>query len=319
MSSHPIRISASRLKTLKDCSMKFYYENIALLPSDSHHKTRQGSCLHRLFELIMVPKRATLFRALVMEPDTAAIPEFIPRYILTYDRLHHIAPYEMSAMISMLRVAFAGIRPHFVNAAGEYSPPPQVYNEKRFRMELGSATISGVIDLLLVWPDRAVVLDIKTQKDKFVRKDLPDNIQACMYMLAVRAECGMTPNVDFILVRHPPTKRHPELHLQRTAALSTGALDGLAEYLKDMYGVINAFGIEDALLSPTSDVGFCERVCPFLRPYEYHAVVKRDAPNAVTPIKTYLLDKPLHDGYTLGADEIMVRRRHGGCLARWHQ
>ena len=58
MSKRPIRISASRVKTLWDCSLKFYYQEVLGLPDSTHWKTKVGSVTHLVFECMMRKTRA---------------------------------------------------------------------------------------------------------------------------------------------------------------------------------------------------------------------------------------------------------------------
>lgn len=306
-----IRISASRLKTLQHCSLRFYYESIVKVPSPQHHKTSQGSCIHRLFELLMHPKRRPRFMLLLGLAGELEASSSLLRYIRIYDHYHGIAPYEMDAMVDMLRVAFLGIRSYFMDG-DHYRAPPRFFNEYRFQFQLGDATISGVIDLLILWEDRAIVIDLKSQGAKFKRADLPELPQAIMYQLAVQREFNLIPTVEFIMLRHPPTERNPELHIQRVAPHSSDVLVGLSEHLEHMYQVVNDFTLEEALTNPCDDEGFCQRVCPYLRAFEYNAVVYADDPTQ-TPLRTYLLDKPCH---SLDTGEVLIRFRHGGC-AKW--
>ncbi len=307
MSERKIRVSASRLKTLKECSLKFYYENIVHLPDAGHHKARQGDCVHALFELFMAPKRRKILAAILQNGLNPADYPSIARYIRFYDRAHQIGPYEMEAMEGMMVVAFAGIRPYFINAAGEFAPPPECHSEYEFHLWLGEAEIKGYIDLLLVWPDRAVVMDLKSQKAKFTQADVPNNIQAAIYQLACYRKSGFIPAVEFVLLRHAPSKRYPKLHIQRVEAPSLPALLGLEMYLEHMYHGINQFTLEDACVHPHDSLTFCQKVCRFYAPFTYWAVLKDGE----------LVTTHLNDQVTLQEGETLVRREHAGCLMRW--
>ncbi len=313
----PIRISASRLKTFKDCSLSFWYQEVKRLPQTTHHKTLQGSCIHSLFECLLVTKRAHILRAILRDGFTLAAHPVVERFIRFYDTRHGIAPYEMSAMEGMLQVACTTIKPHFdlyfaALDAGE--PPPFTYHtEKRFQMQVGEATMSGFIDLLLVWADRALVMDLKTQREKFTRADVPNNIQAAIYQLACKREFGFVPAVEFIMLRHPPSKRYPVMHIQRVEAPSLAHLAGLEVYIEGMFGVVNALTEEQALSHPHDDEGFCKRVCQYHKPFTYWARVKCDDPKRI-PIETYL---PARKPETVAKDEKLILMQHAGCVARW--
>lgn len=311
--SRVIRVSASRLKTLKECSLKFYYEEVVGLPDAGHHKARQGDCMHAVFEHLMHPKRIERLKVILKEGFTLARYPSIERYVRLYDAKHQIAPYEMADMEGMVQVWFEGVKPHLVNAAGEFTMPDKMLREHRFQMQVGAAVMSGFIDLLLIWGDRAVCLDAKSQRDKFVRADVPNNVQAALYQLACQREFNLIPAVEFILLRHAPSKRYPRMHIQRVEAPSLTHLRGLEGYIESMYGVVNQFGMEEALAHPHDSRNFCEKVCPFYRPFVYWARVKRGDQSGV-PIETYLL---AHPPLEVPSDEELVKLEHRGCLARW--
>lgn len=309
-----IRVSSSRLKTLTHCSLEFYYQEILKLPQSIHPRTQQGSCIHAIFEHIMHPKRLKFFKALMeMQTSVHNIPS-IARYIRFYGYKHFMDPYEMPVMLDMLNIAFEGIRRHFVDAEGKWSPPPKWYNEKRFQLQVGQATISGFIDLLLVWEDRAIVIDLKSQRERFTKAELPNNIQSIMYMLSSHQEYGMIPTVDFILLRHPPTNRQPSRHIQRVDPFTESHLTGLRAYICHMYPIVNNFGIKEAMINPSDDYGFCTRVCHFHKPFDYYALVKKTDPSVI--LSTFLVDKVPQ---TIQDDEMLVEKRHEGCVFRWRQ
>lgn len=317
--SREIRVSASRLKTLWNCSVLFFYESILGLPSKTHHRTVQGLCIHSIFECLLAPKRVAAFRAILRDGFILAHHPSIERFIRAYDRHHGMSPYEMSDMSDMLRVAFLAIKPYFdpyFTALDAGEPAPFTYHtEKRFKMVVGKAVLSGVIDLLLVYPDKAVCLDLKSQREKFKKAELPHNVQAIVYQLAIYEEYKLLAPVEFILLRHPPSKRYPVMHIQRVEAPPQVALRGLRDYIEHSYGVVNSFGLEEAYSRPCTDKGFCERVCQFYKPFTYLALVKKGGENG-DPIKTYLPGTE-PKGKQLAADEVLVERRHEGCVIRW--
>ncbi len=315
--THPIRISASRIKTLKECSLLFYYTEIQRLPERTHWKTLVGSTVHLAFECILHPRRATLFRAILAAEsfDITAYPALV-RFVAWQLRRLGVTKSSVEEVGGLLRVAFLTIKPHFdayfaALDAGEPAPF-RYYTEHRFKMQVGEATMSGFIDLLLVWPDRALVMDLKSQAKKWAVAEVPNNVQAAIYSLATYREFGLLAAVDFVMVRHAPSKRYPKLHLQSVAAPSLAHLAGLEAYIESMYGAVNQFSMEDALANPHKDIGFCDRVCQFREPRTYWARIKRVDP--ATVIETYLLDEP---PAKVADDEELVRRQHLGCLIRY--
>lgn len=297
---------------MKECTTKFWYEDIVLLPDAGHHKARQGDCMHRVAEYLMDPKRVERLKTILKEGFTLAAYPSIERYIRLYDAKHQIAPYYMEDMEGMVQVWFEGVKPHLLNAQGEFTLPTRMLREHRFKMQVGEATMSGFIDLLLLWPDRALCLDAKSQRDKFTRAEVPNLVQAAIYQLACYREFDFIPAVEFILLRHAPSKRYPKLHVQRVEAPSRAHLVGLETYVQSMYRVVNRFGLEEALEHPHDDRSFCERVCRFYAPFTYWARVKVSEPSQI--LDTYTQEqKPIK----VEEGETLVQMEHKGCVARW--
>lgn len=325
---HPIRISASRLKTLWSCSLQFYYQEILNLPESVHWKTRTGSTLHKLFECIMRkdrPARAAVFQA-TMVSGTIHLPDHpsLTRFVNWQLRREGIDDKVTIAEIEeLLRVAFLGIRPYFTTPEADgtftYTPPPDYRNEQRFQMTLPSgAVISGFIDLLLLWPDRAVCIDLKTQARKFPREELPSNVQAMLYQTATFREHGLVPIVEFILVRHAPTLKTPDKHIQRVNPPSEVAIGGLIQYIDGIYLAVNKMTYEQALEHPHDDHGFCTRICTHYAPHPYWEVCAQDDPEGLKPLSRHLsLDKATTVAYDGG--HRVIERFHRGCAARWRE
>jgi hypothetical protein len=178
--------------------------------------------------------------------------------------------------------------------------------------------ISGFIDLLLLWPDSAVCVDLKSQREKFVRAELPSNVQAAIYQLACQKEHGWIPTVDFILLRHAPTGKTPDKHIQRVSPPSSVTLVGLEGYINSLYERVNHFTWEDALSAPTEDFGFCSRVCTHYSPHPYWIVCKPDDLEGKSPLSSHLsLDVAEKAAY--GCGYIVMERQFKGCAARWRE
>jgi hypothetical protein len=324
MSKATIRISASRLQTLWDCTLKFWYQEILRLPDSTHWKTKVGSVTHLVFEVIMRKDRArrlALFRS-IMETGRFSFADHpsLTRFVAWQLRRESIASQCTVADIEeLLRVAWLGIRPHFISTVDGkvvYTPPPRYVNEHRFQITLASgAVISGFIDLLLVWEDRAVVIDLKTKAAKFTKADLPSNVQAAMYQLVCQREHGITPTVEFIMLRHGPTSRTPDKHIQRVEAPSIAVLQGLESYVDDVYRRVNQMNLEDALSSTCRDEGFCVRVCTHYAPHAYWLVCRADDPTGTEPISAHLVLDKAHEACEDG--QMVIEKHHAGCIAKW--
>lgn len=135
--------------------------------------------------------------------------------------------------------------------------------------EPGRYTIKGVIDQLAFYENRAIVRDYKSQKNKFDNLELNNNIQAIIYALAVYKNFNIIPDVQFVLLRHPPTKEEPNNHIQIFPAPTIEELLGLEEHLAEMFKYFEKFDEKEAVKNFAADNADCKWLCGFGRtPFE---------------------------------------------------
>jgi hypothetical protein len=311
MAKPSIRFSASRSKEVSSCSWIFYVKEYLKVPDSVHNKTVIGSFLHAIMESIMLrtrPKRVAMFKDMLKNGASFKMyPQFI-RYAKMYDAKFGMAPYDVNELESMLEVALLGLRPHFIDVKGEFNPP-EYYNEMEFNIKIGDAHLKGFIDVLIVYPDRIEIQDFKSQGKVFAKEELTNNIQAAVYELAVWKMFKKPSSVTFILLRHPPTKRTPNKHLQVFGQKDETFFSGLEEYIKFGHSYMNNFGIQEATLNfkADHDKGFCLRVCQFRQSVDYVVELDKDG----DPVKGFFPeDTPdkVPNGHRLEA------RRYNGCL-----
>lgn len=307
----PIKISASRVKCLKDCSMLFYLQEIERLPQKVWPRTNHGTLIHNIFEMIMDKKRAKrrlwLKDIILNGFDIQKYPS-IKRYIhLFNNRIASLEPYTIKEMSDMLSVAFFGIRKYFLDDTGEKFILPEYTNEERFQIDLGTFTISGFIDLKIkLSNDKFIILDLKSQRNKFKKDEMIDNIQGLMYELAVWEKYKAQSHVEFILLRHAPTKKNPNLHIQITPEATPAQLIGLKLYLSHLYAEVNNFGMKEAISHPHEDKFFCRNVCSYFKAFDYKSVRKKSDNSLV---RNYSLDSSPE----IGQDEYEEKRHYDGC------
>ncbi len=289
----PIKISASRVKTLTECSYLFYLQEIQRIPQRKWPATAKGSCIHNIFEMIMnkskVRRQEWLKNIIINGFNIEDYPS-IKRYIKFYDKnIEIISPYTIEEMADLLRVAFLGIRKYFLDKTGQVFILPKYTNEERFQLDLGNGlTISGFIDLKIeLSDDEFIIIDLKSQKNKFKKDEMPDNIQGLIYQLAIWEKYKAKSNVEFILLRHAPTQKTPNKHIQITPQVCEAQLNGLKAYLTYLYRKVNQFGLEEAISHPHHDKYFCMNVCSYFKEFKYQSVRKK-ADNAL--VRNYSLD-----------------------------
>jgi hypothetical protein len=167
--------------------------------------------------------------------------------------------------------------------------------------------VKGFIDRMAEYPDKWVIWDYKSQKDRFDQDEVEDNFQSLMYQLYVWKTFGKLAEVRYILLRHPPTKKEPARHIQITMPATPIQLKGFEVYLTHMWELVNQFGEKDSRSRfKKDDPGFCRNVCTYYRPGRYLSVKKKDTGEFVG---NYMLDS----GYQVKQDEEATTLSHKGC------
>ncbi len=322
-----VRVSASSIKALTHCSMAYYYARVMRLPEKVWPRTIVGSLVHSICECLRSPRHRRHYDTIVTAKDVDyARSPALARLVRAWRIKHSIADDLLADLNGMLYVALVLIDFHWVNATKDAAGNPITHGpEHEFDITLDDGTqIKGYIDDMGemgsvtsadLWRNGLVdVRDFKSQRNRFTANELPNNVQAAVYQLYVKLAFGRRAQVSFVLLRHPPTKRTPEKHLQVVQPASEAHLDGLTEYIKWVSGRVNQFSLEDAYANILDDQGFCSRVCSHYAPHDYWVLVKRDDPEQAT-IKTFMLENAPKE---VAADEVLVKRHHKGCMAKWN-
>ena len=309
----PIRVSASAIKNLTHCSLSFYYGRVLKVVEKTWPRTVVGSCVHAVLESLANPRHRRHFD-LITAPGTRVdytLSPAVARLVRGWKVRHSISDELMADLNGMLYVGLLLIDFYFTKAVKVYPP------EYEFNLDLGDGMmVRGFIDQLADMGEYILLRDFKSQRARFTEKELAESIQAFVYQMVCLELFGKPARVEFVMLRHPPTKRTPMKHLQIVEPSTTSQLAGLREYLRSMGKVMNDFTLEEGMRSPCTDVGFCERVCSFYAPSDYYALVLKSDPTQA-PLKTFPLDKPPAQWDM--ERETLVKKRHEGCLAKWRQ
>ncbi len=308
-----IRVSASRIKANKQCSYKFYLNEIEKLPETTHPKTIAGSICHAIFESLKNPRHRPHYDRIVAA-GTVTADAAVCRLIRMWRNRHKVPqdiidPIDEMVMVGLTKIDF------FNSGAFEVFPP-----EHEFKLLMETGIVKGFIDDLsfygtvsqegsLFWfAPVAKIRDYKSQKNKFTKEELKEEIQATVYQLYVWDRYHIPAEVEFVLLRHPPTKRHPNLHLQIVQPKTESQLVGFEYYLTHMATVFKNYGLKEAHASfAADDPGrkyFCQYICQFKNAFEYQSVVKDGA-----VVKNYHLS----DDVKLEPGQSLEIRQHAGC------
>jgi RecB family exonuclease len=275
------RISASGLKSLEKCSYAFYLTRYLKLPEKTWPRTHVGTIVHSILEMLRLEKHRKHYEAVMLYGSiygSKAIERLVKFWIykvkLASDLVGDLDPM---AMLVLNKTNFMDI------GATETFPP-----EHEFTLNLpNGAVIRGYIDRLARHGDVMKIWDYKSQRERFTSNELTNNFQAMTYQLYVWKHFKLPAEVTFVQLRHPPTSRTPQKHLQIVPPATPDQLAGFEEYLEHIYQVLQGFGLKEAYSNFCNDFGFCKNVCTFFKPFRYISVKKKDTKELVG---NYMID-----------------------------
>jgi len=316
------RLSASSVRALIDCSLAFYYSRVLKLPEKTWAKTVMGSLCHSIFECLRHPRHRHHFDT-ITAPKTSVNHRASPavaRLVRMWQDKHGIEQKLIDELDGMLYVGLLCIDFHWTGAnKDEKTGEPITHGpEHEFNLVLEDGTIvRGFIDDMAEEGDIMVIRDFKSAGSKPTVADTVNSIQGMVYQLYVWKHFCKLARVEFVYLRHGPTKRTPEKHLMVVEPSSPEVLAGLEAYLCSMSQRLKTFGLDDAYVSPCSDLGFCQRVCSHYAPHPYWVVLAPTDPEGLTPVSSHL--SPEAANKALKPGERVVERAHKGCTLRWRE
>lgn len=158
-------VSASRLKTFRECNLKHHYNYVIKLPRETNDGAIVGSVVHEIYE-------------------NAYNEGCWPKYS------HLIADackkYDVSRKTLIRKVVELC---ESLKKMGYWDTVDKFYGAEvvvDLILKDGKTKIYGFIDRLDIIGSHATVIDIKTQKKLFTQAELDDNLQGMIYTLAVK-------------------------------------------------------------------------------------------------------------------------------------
>jgi len=302
-------LSASRIKTLEDCSWKYWCNYHLKVPQRSNDGASRGTVCHRIFELLLIGKNKKYFDAIIKNKTTTASPAVcrLTRMLLKQQgqdkEFYNKENYELC-----LDMIYVGLSFDFFGQGGEPDKP-----EIRFVLENEEPKykVMGFMDKVLKYDDKIKIVDYKSSKRKFSKADLKANMQAMVYTLASKKLWPekLTVLVEFMFLKFP---RQP---LQQVE-VSDDQLKGFEYYLAHMYEVINDFTEGQAKTNYAKDKWstkfFCRSdksgwKCPYLEAFDYYALTDEDNNILKTAFKK--------EDLTAKKDEKIEKKTYEGCPA----
>ncbi len=310
-----IRLSASRLKSLKQCSWKFWLNEVVRLPEATHPKTIVGSIAHSILEALKKARHRKHYEMVMNQYEYEFVEQSvynspaITRLIRFWLHRNPTVTEELAAAIDEM-VLLVLNQTNFLDEGATQVFDPE--HEFLFKIA-GKYEIRGFLDRLAIFGDKAKITDYKTQGTKFTQAELDENIQAAIYQMYVYKYFGVLSEVEFVMLRHPPTSRTPQKHLQIVPAKTPEELHGIEIYLEHMGHVFQDFTIEFArnnILGNDPDTkkrSFCQYVCKFKDPFSYQSVLDSEG----KMVNNYAMNETVK----LKPDQSLEIKHHKGCPA----
>tara|TARA_Y100000361_G_scaffold153907_1_gene177217 strand:+ start:20113 stop:21198 length:1086 start_codon:yes stop_codon:yes gene_type:complete len=187
MKKHNSALSASRIKTLQQCSWKYWCNYILKLPDTSNDGASRGWICHLIFEILGEPRHKKHYD-LITSNGTIFASRAVEKLTLYHARRLNVDDPENIDLIDKMTVN--GLHYDFFGHDDE--EPNESISEQFFDIEISEGDISfrmrGFIDKLFLYKDKsfALIRDFKSNKQMFKGKEITDNLQNLMYSLAVK-------------------------------------------------------------------------------------------------------------------------------------
>ena len=252
MSKHESALSASRIKTLQQCSWKYWCNYKLKLPDKSNDGASRGWICHLIFELLGDLRHISHYD-LIVETGSIFKSEAIKRLVLHHARRLNVDDDENLELIDTMTVN--GLHCDFFG--DDDKVPDEAISEKDFDIVISHGDISyrikGFIDKLFLYKENsfALIRDFKSSKQVFKGKEVTDNLQHLMYSLAVKHLYPefQTRESEFLFLKFDLTKdmfNQSGSGVLKMSMVSDGELNGLEHELSEIQNYIDSFDEEKA-------------------------------------------------------------------------
>ncbi len=173
-----VKLSASRISTALKCSLLYYFKYIVKTPDPSNSGASRGSCVHYILENLLRPDRKYLVEKILEEKDPFVIPHVKRMAEIWARKLDVFNPEDMEMIRKFILTA---LKVDFYHDGAE-----SVEAEYEFNVEGPNWKAGGFIDKTAVYKDRVEIVDYKSSKKKFDKKELGFNLQNFFYVYAAQ-------------------------------------------------------------------------------------------------------------------------------------
>lgn len=236
-------ISASRIKTLENCSWMYWSNYHLKLPQKQNDGARKGDFCHQVFEHLLNKKHFKKFKTIIKKDSVTAVPS-ISRFILRVAKKNglELTPEILKQLDQMILV---GLKNDFFVKGG-------ILVEPEYRFDILSESpkyhLKGFMDKPFIRGDEIIIDDFKSSKKKFEGEDEESNLQALFYSLAAtKIWPQLTPTVRFIFLQFPDD---PMMEVK----FSKDTLKGFEFYLEQVQYQVSNFSEKDAKKNFAADI-----------------------------------------------------------------
>lgn len=302
-------LSPSRMKTLEDCTWRYWANYHLKLPQKQNDGALRGTICHLVFELILGKKRDQHLKNLIEKGLDGQLS--VKRLVIKH--LKKSGRYNEENYDLCNDMIVVGLNTDFWM---EGSKDMEAEREFILESEEPEYKIRGFIDKSAIYKNKNLVkiIDYKSSKYKFRGEELTSNFQAMAYTLAAKKFWPKVKNVvaEFQFLRFP---RQPIQQIE----VPEEQLEGFKHYMAFVYKQINNFTEEMACSkfaahSPKTQwlckAGKTWR-CPYLDPFEYYALKNEIGEIVKTDFKKEDLLKDMDP------DHKMVKMKYNGCPAHY--
>ena len=262
MTKHKSALSASRIKTLQQCSWKYWCNYILKLPDKSNDGASRGWICHLIFELLGNPRHLKNYKLIIDSGSIFACPALEKLVMHHATRLNVSDEDNLKLMDEM---TMNGLHYDFFGEDDE--APDEAISEQYFDIEICKDDISfrmrGFIDKLFLYKDKsyALIRDFKSNKQMFKGKEITDNLQNLMYSMAIRhlyPEVKKTES-EFLFLKFDMEKdmfNNPGKGVLRMDPVLKEELTGLEYELSEIQEYIDTFDEEKATANYAANQGY---------------------------------------------------------------
>ena len=274
MAKNKKMLSASRMKTLEDCSWKYHCNYNLKIQQTQNDGACRGTVCHTVFEHLLHPKHRKHFDAIMEAGNTEGSPAVVRMLRMLLKKGGCFCEENHQMCVDMV---YVGLNADFFGEGGKVDKPEIKFIIKNKNPEY---EIIGFIDKKIKYKDKIRIVDYKSSKRKFSKKDLESNLQAMAYTLAAKKKWPKSAKdveVEFLFLKFP---RQPS----QRVTIPKEQLDGFEHYLAHMYKIINSFTEDQAKTNYAKDKWetkfFCKAgehwKCPYLEAFDYYSLEDKD-------------------------------------------